>query len=120
MDLKTKIINYVQKQNDFVSINKLITIFTEMNGGYSLALESFKLGTCVLWTGMSEEAALTVQELVMGNELDTHIGPSCFLTYYLEGKVLPYPMHRFKRCVTRPHWVPILFSSRKFTSYGQG
>jgi hypothetical protein len=114
MNLKSKIINYVNEKNDIVPFCELTEKFPEMIGDYGLAIHTNEFGHCVFWTGLSEAAISALHDLRKGTELKTLGGPYYYHVYYRYGNLIPYPIHKFKNKVMQPHWVPIVLVCRSY------
>jgi len=102
-NLSEQIIKYVD-ENDYVTfanLQKHIQKFINVSGNWLLEKEE----NLILWDGISEEFADYLVSLI-DKEIFLYYPAPSFL-YWVDGKMLDYPIASKPRAYKRPHWLPV-------------
>jgi len=108
-NLSEQIIKYVD-ENDYVTFAKLqnyIQEFTETKGDWSLEKEE----NLILWNGISEELTDCLVSLI-DKEIFLYYPAPSFL-YWIDGKMLDYPIASKPKAYKRPHWLPVYLRPKR-------
>jgi|AGTN01.1.fsa_nt_gi hypothetical protein len=109
MTLKDDIREYVFTY-DHVSYVELENRFGEqVIGEYAIYLDNKGSSNMLIWTGMSEELSMAIQELVAEQKIE-HL-PCSAVVYGLDGRILALPVATKIKKYTTPHWLPCVLST---------
>jgi hypothetical protein len=102
MTMAEQIFALVDRQNHvtFAELSRL--------EGFSGDREVEMRPNCLLWTGVSEEAAQALLGLI--KEQRVHFHPTTSLTYLIDGTMLRLPLARSVREYKKPHWLPVVIN----------
>jgi hypothetical protein len=102
-DLCERILNFI-RERDYVSFPELIRNVEGVGGG-DVALHPPGYENIIFWTGLSEEGAAAITELIAKKAIVP--SPSSVLVYGIDGGMLRLPLARQKRRYKTLHWAPI-------------
>lgn len=100
------IVNVVRELKTEVTFVDLENRISNFGGG------DFEIGLAsknwVYWGGLTNDAVGAIGEIIKGHpEID--FKPGNVLSYFVDGKVLKYPVVKSLRAFKKPHWMPLFF-----------
>ena len=101
--MKDKIMGFVKSNGNSATFAELLNKVPGFAGYFGIKFDEYNI---LLWTGMSEEAASSVNELIGENKLYIH--PSNLLSYMYYGHVPDLPIAEHPKRYDTMHWFPAI------------